>query len=200
MNKLTTTATTTINNQSIKQGDRLMKKLITAIAIAIMGISSSFAGILNYNSTAGYFTFNTTTEVSLIEVFTGFSGSILEVGWYNYNDPTTLNSSLDATTLGFFNSDDVISIWVKCLDHESNTLILTTTPTLIPDTIHAGSFLMGNLFYIGGIDINGGEFYSYTITAKEWYPKGEPLPGVISALVIGGAAFFGRKFRNKIRK
>jgi len=176
-----------------------MKKTLASLAAAALTIASSFAVTMTYNP-IGFFTFDGNAEVNI-----AYSGSILEIGWYDHNNPTVMHSSVSSTTLGFFSSTDVISIWVKCLDNASNELIFTSTATGIPGTTLAGTLFLDNLdlFYIGGPMLNGGEFYSYSMSAKNWSgngPVGEPLPGVLAALAIGGCVIAGKKIRSKMTR
>jgi len=158
---------------------------------------------MNYNP-IGFFTFDNNAEVNV-----SYSGSILEIGWYDHNNPTVLHAPVSSSTLGFFTSSDVISVWVKCLDNQNNEIILTTTDVSAfhSNTLLAGTLFLNNmdLFYIGGPMLNGGEFYSYSITAQAWGgpidpPTGEPLPGVLAALAISGTLMVGKSMKNKAKK
>jgi len=176
-----------------------MKKLISSLAIGLLGIAASFAVTMHTNSDGlggTYLTFDGNTQVNI-----NLSASIVAVGWYDYNNPTVLNpASIHSGILDFFRPGDVIGIWVETAGGQ----ILTSSQTTVAGTIFASAMydpsnpILGNRFYIGG-SVIGGEFYSYEMMDSRWgHPPGQPLPGVLAALALCGVAAALKLRKNRV--
>ena len=140
-------------------------------------------------------------------------------GYYFLSDPTTLiaasftgNNSdyfasvydfeylvdTDTGFLGNFNAGDTIGVWALMdgMIETSTDIGLGISPyfvTLIDwvswPEVNPGYFGLGNSMM--------GPYMQVIEMAN---PSGQPLPGVIAALAIGGCAFLGRKLRNRVKK
>jgi len=111
----------------------------------------------------------------------------------NSNYFNTVEHILDVNTgfLGDFKAGDTIGIWVQMNGGD----FYTTT-----DSKGQGQSMYTLVFDAGTVITD----FAFLNTAFRFVdltpPNGEPLPGVLAALAIGGCAFLGRKFRNNMKK
>jgi len=195
-----------------------MKKLILAASLMVGAAFASFAEVqMNQDwQGGGYvlvtYTFTTNGSYGILlgnrpgDYFT--MADMTDFGYYFIDDPDTLISgtiiehnseylstftyaedrfeNLTTGYLGDFQAGDTIGIYIKSAGY-----LRTST------TGEGGCcFTPFPHFWIGG---SSGfiDFHVFELTSS---PNGEPLPGVLAVLAIGGCAFLGRKFRNRIKK
>jgi len=130
---------------------------------------------------------------------------------YNMDGMYTVDSNLGY--LGDFNAGDTIGLW-----------IISSRPDYVygvgEEALITSSFMTGfaNAFEgLCSVCNNVGEYYgdnSYEFFQGHFQadrtffrfingvdnPNGQPLPGVIAALAIGGAAFIGKKLKKNVKK
>ena len=190
-----------------------MKKLILAASLIVGAAFASFAGV-QINTAAGSdelsFTFTADGSYGLFWGWNPYNSpfDVSAFGYYYLSDPTTLISGtftgnngdyfnslgggyshlvdIETGYLGSFNIGDTIGLWAK---FEIEGAIYTTTQTGLsfPNMIYADASFVS--------------FQSRFLQFTEMpNPNGEPLPGVLAALAIGGCAFLGRKIRKSIKK
>jgi len=198
-----------------------MKKLILAICLIVGASFASFAGIQMYNPGFMHdgtgFTFDSDGSYGLL------FGLVLErpfdtpiaFGYYHLSDPTTFYSGsftgndsdyfssivglpgctfVDINTgyLGEFKSGDIIGIWIQ----DGNGTIYTSLDTGREDVVFMGTSHWNGLYNFFDL---GSSAPCYLHGIEMAPPVGEPLPGVMAALAIGGCAFLGRKIRKSIK-
>ena len=222
MNKTILTKNT-VSKQKMKGQNNTMKKLIFTTCLIVSAAFASFAGI-QYNEPADIYSPTTFTITSdgtyglFLGKFSGYPFGANEVGFVYMNDPTNLiagtllgndsdffnthPSSMwkdeNTVLLGEFKAGDTIGIWIK---NSVGTILSTAeygevdfyrtlwlphqdlawTPEGTPFV-----FSMGTPFAFLLVEMNA--------------PAGEPLPGVMAALAIGGCAFLGRKIRGRAKR
>ena len=139
------------------------------------------------------------------------SSAIFAFGYYFIDDPATLYSGtligntsdyyssraggwyvdLNTGYLGDFNAGDTIGIWIQ----ETAGGAIKTTTGLPP---LGGNEARGTLMSDGSTHVHLSSIMFHFVEINP--PVGEPLPGVLAALAIGGVAFISRKIRNKMKK
>jgi len=193
-----------------------MKKLILAASLMVGTAFASFAAV-QHNVNDGYpievsFTFTSDGSYGILfgldpmniaasppqafgyyfidnptEWFSGiFTGNNSD--YYSNNVSNFGTSFVDIETgyLGEFKAGDTIGLWVQ----DRWGMIWTSTD--IEEGYFNGVYRMHGAFTVGA--------QSYSEFAEMAPPVGEPLPGVIAALAIGGCAFLGKKLRKSIKK
>ena len=201
-----------------------MKKLILTACLMVSAVCASFGGIqynteqydesyphllsysFTFTSDGSYgFLFGSDWEYHGLEAF----------GYYYISDPAnridgvlTGNnsdyfSSLDTQPdtgeiadvntgyLGNFNAGDTIGLWFQFMGY-----VYTSTDTGDEEVIYFSMKIWElEIFTMGSGFCNA--FYFKFVEASP--PVGEPLPGVMAALAIGGCAFIGKNLRNRVK-
>jgi hypothetical protein len=131
------------------------------------------------------------------ENFIDKGGKIDDWGWYNLN--TNESGSFKDSGEVTFSENDKIAVWVK--DAYGNTYASTK---------RAGNFIWGksdtkdDIFkvYGGNKGSNGThEYYVFKVTTvptSNNTPNGQPLPGIIATLMVGGAGIWYLKNRKRL--
>ena len=129
-------------------------------------------------------------------------GGVADYGWYNLNDDSfgSFNDGLSAT----FNEDDKIGFWVK--DNEGNVFVSTRLKGEAPDYVSFGKsreYESGFSVYGGNFGSNGTqEFYVFKVNTansnNQNTPSGQPLPGIVATLIVGGGTVLYLKKRKKL--
>jgi len=194
-----------------------MKKLILAASLMVSAVFASFAGIIiNYNIDPPWpyasFTFDSDGEYGLLfgDVYAS------NFGYFFIDDPGTLIAgTLTGNTSDYFSSNDI---------HGNGGISLADTNTGYLGEFKAGDTIciyidLGGFYYNNSyiLDTTGAVMWAdpgdgrtvimwiapdfhYQIVELGSPISGEPLPGVIAALAIGGCAFLSRKVRKSIKK
>lgn len=124
-----------------------------------------------------------------------------DYGWYNLDtgDSGSFNNGASAS----FTEKDRIGFWVK--DNVGDVYVSTKPEKNVAENVIWGKSREIN----GGISVAGGnfgsngtqEYYTFKVNSQNSNgnnaPSGQPLPGIIAVLAIGGAAYGIRKIYNK---
>ena len=197
-----------------------MKKILTFV-LAVVFVSSVMAAYqYNVQGNQGWLTFDGDTTLAFdltlesrkdkdngqdnyIDRGQGFA----DYGWYNLE--TGARGSFKNGASASFTQDDRIGFWVK--DNAGDIYVSTK-----PEKDAAANIIWGKSREIdGGFSVAGGNFGSNG--TQEYYvfkvnnansngktPSGQPLPGILAVLAVGGIAFGASKLyrskKNKIEK
>ena len=193
-----------------------MKKSFLVSGLMIFAFSAMAAYQYNVKGNQGWLTFdgNTTLAFDLtlasrkdkdngqdnyIDRGQGFA----DFGWYNLD--TGASGSFNNGASASFTEKDRIGFWVK--DNTGDVYVSTK-----PEKEAANNVIWGKSREIeGGISVAGGnfgsngtqEYYVFKVNnanASGQTPSGQPLPGILAVLAVGGAVFgAGKIYRNKKR-
>lgn len=185
-----------------------MKKLF--LCLLITGVFPLF-GAYQYNTKGNqtWITFTSDTDLYLNvsrsgkdkehENFIDRGEGISDWGWYNLN--TNESGSFKFGTEFKFTENDKIALWVK--DEQGNVYNSTKEPS---------EFIWGKAGVVDGtVRLYGGnkgsngthEYYVFKVTSvpsKNNTPSGQPLPGIIATLIIGGGSIWYLKKRKELLK
>ena len=199
----------------------MIKRMILASFLTVSAISSvSAAYQYNVDGNQGWLTFDGDTTVAFdlildsrkdkdngqdnyIDRGQGFA----DYGWYNLD--TGASGSFNNGMSASFTENDRIGFWVK--DNVGDVYVST-----MPEKDAAANIIWGKSQEIdGGFSVAGGNFGSNG--TQEYYvfkvnsansngktPSGQPLPGILAVLAVGGIAFGASKLyrskKNRIAK
>ena len=130
---------------------------------------------------------------------------IADYGWYNLENGETGSFANGASAT--FSENDRVGFYVK--DNEGNIYTSTkkvTNSNLGSDLIWGKSSMVdGAIALYGGNKGSNGthEYYVFSVNtanANNKTPSGQPLPGIIATLVVGGGALFYLKKRKKLNE
>ena len=125
--------------------------------------------------------------------------SVVDYGWYNLETGETgsFNNGLTAN----FKETDKIGLYVT----DNNGTYLSTKPQKpFENDIWGKSKLVDGSLYIAGGNLGSNgthEYYIFKITTNNSgnnAPNGQPLPGIIATLLIGGVSIWYLKKRKKL--
>ena len=183
-------------------------KHIFILSILLLPILLFGAYQYNTSGNQSWLTFDSNTSLSLDvyrsgkdnnhENFIDSGDGILDWGWYNLNtnESGSLKSGVEVT----FTENDKISLWVK--DSTGNVYSSTKEPSTF---IWGKSDTKGDIFkiYGGNKGSNGShEYYIFRITSvpNNNQITGQPLPGIIATLIVGGTGIFYLRNRKRLLK
>ena len=187
-----------------------MKKFVFLSIFVCLTMSAMAAYQYNVKGNQGWLTFDSTTTLAFDLERSGKKNDhgnfidkgegIADFGWYNMETGETgsFNNGLSAT----FNENDSIGLYVT--DNNGNTFLSTKPRSPFEDDIWGKARVVdGNLLIGGGnMGSNGThEFYVFKVNntnASGKTPSGQPLPGIIATLVVGGGALVYLKKRKKL--
>ena len=187
-----------------------MKKIFFASVFCAAALSAMAAYQYESKGNQGWLTFDSTTTLSFDlersgkandhENFIDRGEGIADYGWYNLNTGASgsFNNGLSAT----FNENDRIGLYVT--DNKGNTYLSTKPRSPFEDdTWGKARIVDGNLQLGGGnMGSNGTkEFYVFKVSnanASDKTPSGQPLPGIIATLIVGGGSLVYLKKRKKL--
>ena len=167
----------------------------------------------NTKGNRGWLTFDSETTLSFElsrsgkdkdhENFVDRGEGVADYGWYNMDTGATGSFANGATAT--FNENDRIGLYVK--DNTGNVFTSTKSADIDVD----GDVLWGKSTLVdGALTIYGGnkgsngthEYYVFQIstnnTTNGKTPSGQPLPGIIATLVVGGGTLLYLKKRKKL--
>lgn len=148
-------------------------------------------------STSLYFDVDRSGKDKDHENFIDKGEGIADWGWYNLN--TNESGSFKNGEEFVFTENDKIALWVK--DNEGKIYSSTNN---VPDFIWGKSDTNDGVFkiYGGNKGSNGThEYYVFKVTtapSNNNTPSGQPLPGIIATLIIGGGGLVYLKNRKKL--
>ena len=185
-------------------------KLIAVIAAVFSFLTVDAAYQYETKGNQGWLTFDSETTLAFDlerngkkndnENYIDRGNGIADFGWYNLSTGETgsFNNGLSAT----FSENDRIGLYVT--DNEGNTYLSTKPKKPFEDDIWGKARVEdGNLLLGGGnLGSNGTqEYYVFkvnNVNASGKTPSGQPLPGIIATLVIGGGTLVYLKKRKKL--
>jgi hypothetical protein len=151
------------------------------------------------SETSLYFDVSRSGKTNNHENFIDRGEGIADWGWYNLNTDET--GSFKNGGEFTFTENDKIAVWVK--DNQGNTYNSTKEPD---KNLWGKSDLKDGIFkvYGGNKGSNGThEYYVFKVTSvpsKNNTPSGQPLPGIIATLIIGGGSIWYLKKRKELFK
>ena len=192
-----------------------MKKF--ALLVLMVCCCASLMATYQYNTKGNqlWLTFDSDTTVSFDlsrsgkkndhENFIDKGQGVADYGWYNLD--THEHGSFANGTSATFDSNDRIGLYVK--DNEGNVYRSTKSggePELGTDLIWGkSSEVDGNIALYGGNKGSNGshEYYVFKVSTanaanNSKAPSGQPLPGIIATLLLGGGTVLYLKKRKKL--
>ena len=186
-----------------------MKKVFFASVLCGLAVSAMAAYQYETKGNQGWLTFDSETTVAFDlgrsgkdkdhENFIDRGEGVADYGWYNLE--TGESGSFNNGAAATFAENDRIGLYVT--DSEGNTYLSTKPSKPFEDDVWGKAKIVdGNLFLGGGnMGSNGThEFYVFkvnTANSSGKTPSGQPLPGIIAVLAVGGAAFGVKKIYDK---
>ena len=184
-----------------------MKKILLLVSLIMFGTSLMAAYQYDTQGNQSWLTFDSSTTLSFSlsrsgkdNEHTNFidkGNGIADYGWYNLT--TGESGSFANGASATFNENDKIALWVK--DSEGNVYNSTKEPS---EFIWGKSNIDGDILklYGGNKGSNGThEYYVFqvnTVNTNNKAPSGQPLPGIIATLVVGGGTLVYLKKRKKL--
>lgn len=144
-----------------------------------------------------YFDVSRSGKTNDHENFIDRGNGISDWGWYNLN--TNESGSFKTGGEFTFTENDKIAVWVK--DQEGNVYNSTKK---YKEGIWGKSDLNDDIFkvYGGNKGSNGShEYYVFKVTTASLngkQPAGQPLPGILGTLLVGGTGIWYLKNRKKL--
>ena len=182
-------------------------KFVAVVAVVCAAFTVHAAYQYNVKGNQGWLTFTSATKVEFElgrsgkkndhENFIDRGEGVVDYGWYDLKTGETgsFNNGASAT----FEEGDNIGLYVT--DKEGNTYLSTKPQKPFEDDIWGKARLVDDTLLLGGGNMgsNGShEFYAFKINASDDAPSGQPLPGIIATLLIGGGALVYLKKRKQL--
>ena len=188
-----------------------MKKIFLSSVLFLLCVSAMAAYQYNTKGNQGWLTFDAETTLGFEltrsgkdkdhENFIDRGEGIADYGWYNMDTGTSgsFNNGVTAT----FTENDRIGLYVT--DNKGNTYLSTKPRTPFEDDIWGKARIVDGHLSIGGGNMGSNgthEFYVFKVSSSNANgnntPSGQPLPGIIATLVVGGGALVYLKKRKKL--
>ena len=187
-----------------------MKKVLLASIFAGLAISAMAAYQYEHKGNQGWLTFDSETTVAFDltrsgkdkdhENFIDRGEGVADYGWYNLDTGETgsFRNGLSAT----FNENDRIGLYVT--DENGDTFLSTKPRSPFEDDIWGKAKIVDGNLQLGGGNMGSNgthEFYVFkvnTANASGKTPSGQPLPGIIATLIVGGGSLLYLKKRKKL--
>ncbi len=187
-----------------------MKKILLSSVLSVLCVSAMAAYQFQEKGNRGWVEFNSETTISFDlgrsgkdndhENFIDRGEGVVDYGWYNLETGETgsFNNGASAT----FNENDRIGLYVT--DSTGKTYLSHKKDSNFDnDTWGKADIVDGNMYVGGGnMGSNGThEFYVFkvnTVNASGKTPSGQPLPGIIATLLVGGGTLVYLKKRKKL--
>ena len=192
-----------------------MKKKITLLSLLcfVAALSANAAYQYNNKGNQGWLTFDSDTTVAFNlgtsgkdkdhENFIDRGEGIADYGWYNM-ETGAVGSFKDGAS-ATFTENDRIALWVQ--DNKGNVYLSTKPDKNSPaNAIWGKSRLVDdNIAVAGGNFGSNGthEYYVFKVSTANTGnnpQSGQPLPGIIATLIVGGGAAVYLKKRKKLMK
>ena len=187
-----------------------MKKVLFALIVCGFAVSAMAAFQYKTKGNQGWITFDSDTTLAFDlfrsgkdkdhENFIDRGEGVADYGWYNLD--TGASGSFKNGLAATFTANDRIGLYVT--DNTGNTFLSTKPCSPFEDDIWGKARLEdGNLRLGGGNNGSNGthEFYVFKVNnanASGKTPSGQPLPGIIATLLVGGGTVLYLKNRKKL--
>ena len=187
-----------------------MKKALLALIFCGLAMSAMAAYQYETKGNQGWLTFDSETTVAFDLARSGKDNNnenyidrgegIADYGWYNLETGAT--GSFDNGLSATFSTNDRIGLYVT--DNNGNTFLSTKPRSPFEDDLWGKVRVVdGNLHLAGGNFGSNGthEYYVFKVNnanASGKTPSGQPLPGIIATLVVGGGTLVYLKKRKKL--
>lgn len=189
-----------------------MKKVILILLLVLSTVSAMAAYQYETKGNEGWLTFDSETTISFgltrsgkdkdHENFVDRGNGVADYGWYNMETGESGSFAHGATAT--FNENDKIGLYVK--DNEGN--VFTSSKKAEINGME-GDIVWGKVDKSDEIALYGGnkgsngthEYYVFkvnTVDANNKTPSGQPLPGIIATLLVGGVSLVYLKKRKKL--
>ena len=187
-------------------------KIVSILAVFIAAVSATAAIQYEHKGNQGWLTFDseTTLAFDLVrsgkdkdhENFIDRGEGVSDYGWYNLDTGTSgsFNNGLSAT----FTTQDRIGLYVT--DSTGNTYLSTKPREPFEDDIWGKARIVDGNLHLGGGNMGSNgthEFYVFKVATPKTNaaaPSGQPLPGILATLIIGGGTLVYLKKRKKLYK
>lgn len=181
--------------------------LICIISLITLNIFAAYQYETKGNQ--GWLTFDSDTILSVEigtsgkdknhENFIDRGNGIVDYGWYNMD--TGEYGSFDNGLTATFNKDNKIGLYVT--DNQGNTYLSTKPQKPFEDDIWGKSKLVDGSLTIGGGNMGSNgthEYYVFKVNAvpSNNTPTGQPLPGIIATLIVGGGGIWYLRNRKRM--
>ena len=190
-----------------------MKKIVLISMLMFSVVSVMAAYQYETKGNQGWLVFDSETTVSFDlarsgkdkdhENFIDRGEGVTDYGWFNM-DTGAVGSFKDGTSAAF-TENDRIALWVQ--DNKGNVYLSTKPDENSPaNSIWGKSRLVdGNIAVAGGNFGSNGthEYYVFKVSTANTGnnpQSGQPLPGIIATLIVGGGAAVYLKKRKKLMK
>ena len=201
------------NNKKQESVQKKMKKILLLLFLVSGSVSLMAAYQYNTKGNQLWLTFDSSTTVAFDvsrsgktndhENFIDRGEGIADYGWYNLDTKET-GSFLNGAS-ATFNTTDRIGLYVK----DNNGQVFKSTkaggePELGDDVLWGkANEVDGSIALYGGNKGSNGshEYYVFkvnTANSNNKTPSGQPLPGIIATLVLGGGTLVYLKKRKKL--
>ena len=187
-----------------------MKKALLALIFCGLAVSAMAAYQYETHGNQGWLSFDSETTVAFDLARSGKDNNnenyidrgegIADYGWYNLETGAT--GSFDNGLAATFSANDRIGLYVT--DNNGNTFLSTKPRSPFEDDLWGKVRVVdGNLHLAGGNFGSNGthEYYVFKVNnanASGKTPSGQPLPGIIATLVVGGGTLVYLKKRKKL--
>lgn len=190
-----------------------MKKIFLSSVLFLLCVSAMAAYQYNTKGNQGWLTFDSETTLGFDltrsgkdkdhENFIDRGEGIADYGWYNMDTGTSgsFNNGVTAT----FTENDRIGLYVT--DNTGKTYMTTKPGKNSPfeDDVWGKAKVVDGFMQLGGGNMGSNgthEFYVFKVSSSNANgnntPSGQPLPGIIATLVVGGGALVYLKKRKKL--
>ena len=187
-----------------------MKKILSGVIISLMAFSAMAAYQYESKGNQGWLTFDSETTVAFDlgrsgkdkdhENFIDRGEGVADFGWYNLETGESGSFANGATAT--FTKNDRIGLYVT--DSQGKTFLSTKPTSPFEDDIWGKAKIVDGNLYLGGGNMGSNgthEFYVFKVNntnAAGKAPSGQPLPGIIATLVVGGGTLVYLKKRKKL--
>ncbi len=186
-----------------------MKKVVLISMLMFSVVSVMAAYQYETKGNQGWLIFDSETTISFDlarsgkdkdhENFIDRGEGVVDYGWYNLE--TGESGSFKDGKSATFSANDRIGLYVT--DAAGDTFLSTKPHKPFEDDVWGKAKVVDGNLYLGGGNMGSNgthEFYVFKVNASEASktPSGQPLPGIIATLVVGGGALVYLKKRKKL--
>ncbi len=188
----------------------MKKYVLTSLLIGLAVLPVMAAYQYETKGNQGWLTFDSETTVAFDlarggkdndnENFIDRGEGVADFGWYNLDSGASgsFNNGLSAT----FSTNDRIGLYVT--DNQGNTFLSTKPRAPFEDELWGKVRVIDGNLHLGGGNFGSNgthEYYVFKVNnanASGKAPSGQPLPGIIATLLVGGGTVLYLKKRKKL--